>query len=303
MSITKKWEEYLSLNLNEDQERADQLFHEIIVETSRQLYENMMEDDDVADLVDEVSAEGMNGMMEADDDMDMDSPDMDMGDAEADMDDADMDMDDAEMDMDDADMDMDDAEADMDDADMDMGDEEDMGGDGEPATKDDIMNLEDKLDELMAEFEAMMHDQGAAEEEEGEEEEEEEEEESGVMESVQLKKVGGETYNKFGHMGDDGAQKKSPVAANSGAKGMASKPVKFSGDTESVPSSPKAPSSAAYHTKSEQNLPHAGKFMNVPDAAKNVAKGRGESAPKPKHETVKARSVVPESRVAKKRKV
>jgi hypothetical protein len=31
-----------------------------------------------------------------------------------------------------------------------------MGGSDEPATKDDVMNLEDKLDELMAEFEGLM---------------------------------------------------------------------------------------------------------------------------------------------------
>ena len=292
---TKKWEQLIDHMLNEDQERAEQLFHEIVVEQSRAIYESLMEQDEdaVGGMMAEIEHEdeGADGMMEADDEMDMDDAAMDMGDAEADMDDADMDMDDAEADMDDADMDMDDAEADMDDADMDM----DMGdeGEGEPATKDDIMNLEDKLDELMAEFESMMHSRDEGGEEEAEEEEE-------VMESVQLQKVASPKH------GDNGANAKSPVAANAGGKGPVGsvvKPVKFSGDSESVPTSPQSPSSAAYHTKKEQHLPGAGSFKNAPNGAGKVAKGQGEAAPKPKHEDHKSKSPVAESKKTTKRVV
>jgi len=60
---------------------------------------------------------------------------------------------------------------------------------------------------------------------------------------------------------------------------MASKPVKFSGDAESVPTSPKGPSNA--YAKGEGNLPGAGKFVNTP--GKNNFAVKGESAPKPKH--------------------
>jgi len=45
---------------------------------------------------------------------------------------------------------------------------------------------------------------------------------------------------------------------------MDSKPVKFSGDAETVPTSPKEPSS--YPTKGRKDLPGAGSFQNVPGA-------------------------------------
>jgi hypothetical protein len=210
-----------------------------------------------------------------------------------------MDMGDEEgMDMSD-DMDMGDEE------DMDMGDEEGMG-DEEPASKSDIMNLEDKLDELMAEFESLMHgEEGMSGEEDmdmGNEEDMGDEEGMGdeeeeVMESVQLQKAPQPKHEAI--------KATSPVAANAGAKGPVGsvvKPTKIGGASETVPTGPKGPSSP-YHTSSAGNLPHAGKFGNTPNGAKKVAGGHGESAPKPKSETVKAKSPVPESKLSKKRKV
>ena len=43
---------------------------------------------------------------------------------------------------------------------------------------------------------------------------------------------------------------------------MDSKPVKFSGDAETVPTGPKGPSD--FYSKGEGNLPGAGSFKNVP---------------------------------------
>jgi hypothetical protein len=76
---------------------------------------------------------------------------------------------------------------------------------------------------------------------------------------------------------------------------MASKPVKFAGDHETPPSSPKAPSNE--YTKKEGNLPGAGSFKNAP----GVDGAKTEAAPKPKHETVKAKSPVAESKKPVKR--
>jgi hypothetical protein len=78
-----------------------------------------------------------------------------------------------------------------------------------------------------------------------------------MMEAVQLQKV------SVTH-GDNGVQNKSAVgsAANAGQAGMASKPVRFAGGTESAPNGPKAPSNA--YSKGESNLPGAGKFKNAP---------------------------------------
>jgi hypothetical protein len=112
---------------------------------------------------------------------------------------------------------------------------------------------------------------------EAEEIEEEDDLEESVMEAVQLKQVGGSTYNKYGQMGDNGAQTKSPSLQNSGQAGMDSKPVRFSGQSESVPNSPKAPSNA--YAKGETSVKGAGSFKNAPGT--NNFTEKGESTPKP----------------------
>ena len=115
------------------------------------------------------------------------------------------------------------------DMDMDMGD----GGD----VNDRMDDLEDALEALKAEFEAMMGGEGEEEEEEEEEEEGEEDEmpnkesfapafeakaqkkddkkaKKSATEEMReyVEKIGGQTYNSFGKMGDNGANTKSIVA-------------------------------------------------------------------------------------------
>ena len=172
---TAKFEKLFDLIINEDEERAKQLFHEIVVEKSRELYENMMEEEaieeGVSDLHDEISMEESGEL--AEDDMDSDEP-------------VDMDSDD-HMDMDsDYDMDMD--SDDMDDAADDM---EDMDS-SEDDLEDRVVDLEDKLDDIIARFEREMGD-------DSDEDSEEDSEEDEVMESVAMKAV-----PKPKH-GDDGA--------------------------------------------------------------------------------------------------
>jgi hypothetical protein len=156
-----KYEKLIEYIVNEQDEKARELFHQLVVERSRQIYESLIDEEDLEEiggdqvegLVDEITSDE-EGMLEAEDE---DDAEMDMDDAEDEMDDAEMDMDDAEMDMDDAEDDMDDAEMDMDDADaeddMDM-DMDDEGGDED--LEDRIMDLEDSLDELKREFEELM---------------------------------------------------------------------------------------------------------------------------------------------------
>lgn len=253
---TAKFEKLIDLIINEDQERAEQLFHEIVVEKSREIYESLMDEevneDMSTDLLDEIENEeaGMHGMMEA-------------GEEEDEIEDMDFDTDAADMDADAADMDADAADMDMDD---------EMGGDDEaPATKGDIQDLEDKLDELMAEFEAMMGDMGEEEEEEGEEEEEEGE--SMVAEAVDLKQVGGQTYDKFAKGGDHGANTKSPALTKPKVVQTGANPVNFSGNPESVPTSPKANTG---YLKQGGDLMSGAK--NAPGSTFNE---KGESTPKP----------------------
>jgi hypothetical protein len=99
------------------------------------------------------------------------------------------------------------------------------GGSDEPATKDDIMNLEDKLDQLMAEFEDLMGDDGGngdmmGPDEGGDAIEMDDTEEMGMMEAVSLKAAPKPVT------GEQGAYSKSPVAANAGAKGPIGSTVK-----------------------------------------------------------------------------
>jgi hypothetical protein len=292
---TAKFERLIDLIINEDQERAEQLFHEIVVEKSRQIYEGLMDEemcdeDMTTGLMDEIEMEETSDMTMEDE---MEDEEM-SGDFDVEADDESMDgEDDMEMDGED---------------DMEMSDEEDfvdadMGSEG-PASKSDVMDLEDKLDQLLAAFEeefgSAEEEEGEEEEEEGEEEEEEgeeEEEESGVMEAVEMKRVS-VTHTD----GADSGSKRGPIASNSGARGMASKPVKFSDGGESVPTSPKAPSN--YGAKGQGSLPGAGSFQNAPGGAKGVKGGKGEAAAKPvktQASGVNTRDVVPESRRIKKK--
>jgi hypothetical protein len=280
---SKKFEQLINYVINEDTERAEQLFHEIVVETSRGIYERIMEQEDLdegmdTDLMQEIESEEQNGMQmdEAEDDMEFtDTEEMD-GDMEPMGDDM---GDEGEM-------------ADMD-ADAMGGD--DMGTE-EPATKDDIMDLKDMLDEIIAAFHDDQGEEeaegeadelaGMEDEAEGEEEEaegEEEEDSAAMMEAVQLKKVS-VTHTD----GADGGAKKSTVAANSGKAGMEAKPVKIGeGGEEKGRTAPTAKPAMS------------GKFQNSAGDSMSDMK----AAPKPKHETVKAHSVLPESRKPVKRRI
>lgn len=236
----KKFEQLIELIINENEEQAKELFHDIVVEKSREIYENIMAEEameesmhddmgegsdhpagQVMDMLDEISAEEENSMSEAeDDDIDAEIDDQDEEEGE-------------------------DLTHDLEKA----GDEEGEEGEAEDL-EDRVVDIEDKLDMLMAKFEEEIMGLGK----EGEEDvvasmmeasDEEEAVEEDVMEAVQLQKV------SVTH-GDDGAQKKSPVAANAGAKGMDSKPVKFSGAHEAVPTGPKGPSNE--YSKKEGTL-------------------------------------------------
>lgn len=242
----KKFEQLIDLIINEQEDKARELFHDIVVEKSREIYESIMDEEmmgeegeemvgEVGDLMDEISAEESGEVVEAEDD------------------EADIDFDD-------------DAEEAGDALTHDLEDEHDAEG---SVDKSDLGDIKDKLDDLMAEFEALM--QGDEEEEvvDVSETEHDDMAEEEVMEAVQLQKV------SVTH-GDNGAQTKSPGLQNSGQAGMDSKPVKFSGQAETVPNGPKGPSNE--YSKKEGELPGAGSFKNVPGGK---AKVDLSAAPKP----------------------
>jgi len=162
---------------------------------------------------------------------------------------------------------------------VDIESDDDMEGDG---SEDRLVSIEDKLDQLMAEFEQIMgnaDDEEAMGDEEmamgdeemamGDEEMAAGDEEAAMMEAITLKKV------SVTH-GDNGQNTKSTSLQNSGQAGMDSRPVKFSGASESVPTSPKGPSN--FYSKGETSVKNANNWKNAP--AQNNADL--ESAPKPK---------------------
>ena len=236
--MTTKFEQLIEYVINDEQAKARELFHDIVVEKSRQIYEEMMQEEE-KDL--EESEEDLEEAKDEDADKEK--------------------VDEADLGGDQADDLIDDVEAEEQGVAMEDDDEEgmddmggDIGGDMDDAELEDrVVDLEDKLDELMAEFEALMGDEGGmgGEEEidmdvgmdgegdidvdmDSEEVVDDELETEGMMEAVSLKAVPAPKH------GDDGANKKSPVAANSGARGALAKPVHVTGETAQGRTAPTA---------------------------------------------------------------
>jgi hypothetical protein len=220
-----RFEQLIEYVINDEEQKARELFHDIVVEKSRQIYENIMAEEEIDEAADEDLDEAAEDDLE-EGAMGGDAADSLIDDVEME-EESDMNMEaegDDEMGNDDGMGD------DMGDGDAaDMGD--DMGGNDEAATKDDIMNLEDKLDQLMAEFEELMSgDAGGDDMDDGDDfgpdaggdaiAVDDTEEMIPMAEAVSLKAAPKPVTAEEG-----GVNKKSTVAANSGAAGMAAKPV------------------------------------------------------------------------------
>ena len=204
-----RFEQLIEYVINDEDKKAQELFHDIVVAKSREIYESMMDEEQGEELdegTDDIEESAMGG----------DAADSLIDDVEME-EESDINMEGEEDDMGSDDMGGDDMAADM------GGD--DMGGSDEAATKDDIMNLEDKLDELMAQFEDMMGNGDDMGPEEGGDaiemdDTEEMDDQMGMMEALQLKAAPKPVTSEEGN-----TNKKSTVAANSGARGAMAKPV------------------------------------------------------------------------------
>lgn len=181
--------------VNDEQAKAEELFHEYVVAKSRDIYESLIEsemEDEKDEDEDEEVEEGFEEVaIEADDE----TPDFG-GDA------------------------TDDLESDID---AEMGDE----GEAEEGEEQLFQDLEDIVDELQAKFDELKGiEQGEHGSEFGDEEGEDEmggdeggnpfAKEEGIedLETVReyVEQVGGKQYNQFGKMGDNGVNTKSAVA-------------------------------------------------------------------------------------------
>ena len=275
--MTNKFEQLIEYVINDEEAKAKELFHDIVVEKSREIYENLMNEEEVEELDEESDAERDDHAEKAGKkvakDIEYDEMHEDMGGDDSDDLIRDVEAEEQGM-MEEDDVEFDDAaEEDGEDLTHDMEMDHDEG-EGEGDIEDRVVDLEDKLDELMAEFEAIMGgesgdsvsdiDGGDALEMDDTDTADfgDMDETMGMMENVTLDKVPAPKH------GDDGANNKSVVAFNSGAKGMAASPVRMTGDTAQGRSAPKT-----------GDLPQAGQFKNVP--GKGGANSKLSAAPKP----------------------
>jgi hypothetical protein len=201
MTDRLKFEQMLESLINGDKKQAEEIFHELVVGKSREIYENLL-DDDIQ--VDEASEED-----DEEDDEEVEEG-FDLGVQEIGGDPTDDMV---------GDIGMDDEEGgdEFGGDEMDMGDEQ---GGGEPATKDDVLDIKDALDELKAEFEAMLAGEDSGEEDMGDDEgemdmgDDEGDDEFGDDEEKPTEDLVREYVEKVApaKMGDNGANSKSIVA-------------------------------------------------------------------------------------------
>jgi hypothetical protein len=131
MTDRSKFEQMLEHLINEEQDKAKELFHELVVEKSRQIYENILSDS-FGDDEDEFGKDDEFG----------DDEDHDVG--------------------------GDPADDFIDDMGSDEGDEDFGGDDSDEDLEDRVVDLEDALKDLQAEFEALMDQESGEDEHDGE---------------------------------------------------------------------------------------------------------------------------------------
>ena len=317
--MSTKFEQLLDFLVNEETDKANELFHEIVVEKSREIYENLIAEEEEEAKKEEETKESADsdedeGKMEEDADSDEDEGKMEEGygfegaeEEEA-------------FPVQDETGDFEKDTADHD-AMGDMGDEFDgeEGGE-EAATKDDVLDLKDALEELKAEFEALMagekHEEeenpdvhgGALDafgdeesEEDGEEADDEEEEEEGkgnpfaesktpksqgekmreYIEKVTATMDGGLVGGRTGETVPAPKEGKSPISSGSGKPTSGANASNIATDTKTHDEDGTAPKGKVGGlVKKGGDVPHAGNFLNTEKSGQK-AKGMFAQAKKP----------------------
>ncbi len=249
MSAQDRYTKILESLVNGDQADASDLLHEAFVEKAREIWSDLVEQDEIEE--DEVSEEELEEAIsgeEADDfldDIETDADEIEAEEAfgEAEEDDAEMDM---EMD-----------------AEMELAGDEDFESDEEHGDVEDAMiNVEDALNDLKAEFAKLMGDE--ADEEAEEESEESEEEFDDVVDE-----------SEFEELDESAELTKVGVDMPAGDDGKAS-PVKDAGNDMAKPHPTDATKEAGSKTpaSTDMNVTHPG------DGAKLSPESRGHGAEK-----------------------
>lgn len=269
-----KYEQLIEHIINDETDKARELFHTIVVEKSRDIYESLIDEQDLAevggneveDLVDEVTIDE-EGISEEEEEGEEGE---DLGALDA---------------------------------------EEPAGEEHEEAELEDrVVDLEDALDELKAEFDALMAgeeheehempgihgDEGAeeeqseffesdeevveeAKEEDAEDEEDNQQDESIVREYVEKVSDTGqksESGKEAGSQGSANVNKTTPVAGKNDMGGSAANIATGKANPAPDGTSPKATA------KPKGEVKHAGSFENVPGAKAGQAFSKKESAVK-----------------------
>ena len=239
--MRSRYEQLIEYIINDETDKAKELFHNLVVEKSRDLYNELVAEE----MEEEVEENYDHDMDEAGDSMDQ-TDDM-MQDIEADHEGKDMDND----------LDMDN------DGDMDMGHEE-----GEGDMEDRVMDLEDALDELKAEFEKLMADEKDEPEHQDGEHDPDFAEEGVVREYVEkVASVGNSEGMPVGAVNSykSSTQKKSVVASKNDMGGTAKNLAQGERNEDPDGKAYKGPSNE--YSKGEGKLPHSGKFLNTTGAS------------------------------------
>jgi hypothetical protein len=144
MTDRSKFEQMLEYLISEEQEKAKEIFHQLVVEKSREIYEQILSEDFQVNEEDDEDDEQQDEAVESD---------------EEELEEASDEEDEPEGGEDDGEVGGDATDDFMGDVDSDEEGDED-GAEGEGDLEDRVMDLEDALDDLRAEFEQMMGDEG-----------------------------------------------------------------------------------------------------------------------------------------------
>jgi hypothetical protein len=273
--MTSKFEQLIEYVINDEEAKAKELFHDIVVEKSREIYENLMNEEESEEELDEAAEEELDEA--AEEELDENTMgDEELGDG--------IDAEEQGMQEDEESAAEFDDEAEEAGGDLTHDIEADHDAD-EGDIEDRVVDLEDKLDELMAEFESLMGNDGVESDLAGDDGEElggdamATDDTMAFADQGQMMEEGIElTKVAPAKMGDDGANTKSPVAANSGAAGMASKPVTTTGaEAKGRP----APTVGSISNEKFQNAPASGSKKLSPATKPHLAQAAGVNTKTP----------------------
>jgi hypothetical protein len=278
--MTSKFEQLIEYVINDEEDKAKALFHDIVVEKSREIYENLM--DEAEELDEESDAERDDHAEQAGKKV---AKDIEYDDKKDRMDEEEEELDEM-MGGDAADDLIDDVETAEQGISMEGEDEMDIEMDAEESSdeniEDRVVDLEDKLDELMAEFESLMGGGDEVSDMDGGDDLEMDDTDTAefsdepemMEEAVNLAAAPKPVTTE-----PAGTNTKSTNANNSGAVGAAAQPVKMTGD---IAKGRPAPSTGELIGKVQNSVGGDKKLSAAPKPVTSQASGVNTKTPFPK---------------------